>query len=292
MRYATLRAQHPSGCKTPDRWCPGRDLNPHSIREWKGGLSPPRLPVSPPGRLHGRLRHRVTTRARSSWAAMTCQSSLRTRSASGGTSSLATTTPSIMSASTASRGRPFTRIDTTGSAPAAPPARTGRRRMLRSTPTRRGGQRKLGATSDRCAAARVAPGRRVRIRRSRRTPCLHHDGGVLQSSRSCWCPRRRRPACEAAATRRTDGSAGGRLGDRGRLGHRTRAEVDDHLGDADARHGRHLRRRAGSRSRRVRIPGRARRSRLPRGTARRSRSWSAGPVWHRPRRGRRSSRGR
>jgi hypothetical protein len=65
----------------------------------------------------------------------------------GGRSPLATTTPSIMSAITAPRGRPVSRIDTT--------APSGRRRIDRSMPTSRGGHRKLGPTSPRRRASRV-----------------------------------------------------------------------------------------------------------------------------------------
>ncbi len=66
-------------------------------------------------------------------ASRTTQSSVRMRSAAGGRSPLAMTTPSIMSAITAPRGRPCSRIDTT--------APSGRRRIDRSTPTSRGGHR-------------------------------------------------------------------------------------------------------------------------------------------------------
>ena len=75
----------------------------------------------------------------------TDHNSVRTRSASGGVSSLAATTPSIMSASTAAHGRPFTRTDTTAEMPAPDGER--RRRMDLSTPTRRGGDRKPGASN-------------------------------------------------------------------------------------------------------------------------------------------------
>ena len=59
---------------------------------------------------------------------------------------LATTTPSTMSASTATQGRPRRRTDTV----AAP---SGRRRMERSTPTSRGGLRNAGTASPRRRAA-------------------------------------------------------------------------------------------------------------------------------------------
>ena len=72
--------------------------------------------------------------------------SARSRSAWGEVRQLAMITPSIMSASTAGHGRPRTRTAIT-----APP---GRRRMVRSTPTNRGGHRKPGATSRRRRASR------------------------------------------------------------------------------------------------------------------------------------------
>ncbi len=65
--------------------------------------------------------------------------SVRRRSARGGVKRLATTTPSIMSATTAAHGRPRTATATE----TAPPAK---RRTLRSTPTSRGGERNEGAT--------------------------------------------------------------------------------------------------------------------------------------------------
>src|SRR4051794_17510366 len=64
----------------------------------------------------------------------------RTRTAGAPVSWLATMTPSIMSAATATHGLPRTRIDT------APPRSERCRRIDRSTPTRRGGQRNDGDT--------------------------------------------------------------------------------------------------------------------------------------------------
>ncbi len=73
-------------------------------------------------------------------------SAARTRSARAPVRRLATTTPSIMSASTAFRGRPRNRTDTSGD-----PAR---RRIDRSRSARRGGLAKSGTTRSLSRAAR------------------------------------------------------------------------------------------------------------------------------------------
>ena len=75
----------------------------------------------------------------------TSHNSRRSRSATGGCNRLATTTPSIMSATTATRGRPFTRTATVTKSPD--------RRNDRSTPTMRGGHRNPGAWRPRCRAS-------------------------------------------------------------------------------------------------------------------------------------------
>lgn len=77
---------------------------------------------------------------------MASHSSVRKRSARGETNLFATTEPSIMSATTAIRGRPLTRTDTV-----APPSQ---RLRLRSTPTIRGGHRNPGATNPRLRSSR------------------------------------------------------------------------------------------------------------------------------------------
>jgi len=76
----------------------------------------------------------------------------RTRAATSSTSAFATTTPSIMSATTSAGGRERTRTATTG-----PP---GSRRIVRGTPGRRGGVRNAGHT--RPAARAAALMRRAR----------------------------------------------------------------------------------------------------------------------------------
>ena len=76
------------------------------------------------------------------------QSSLRTRAASCGGSSLARTTPSIMSATTAGHERPRLRTDTSAE-PSAP------RRIVRSTPATRGGVRNDGTCNPNDVAATV-----------------------------------------------------------------------------------------------------------------------------------------
>ncbi len=169
---------------------PGVGFEP-TLPRGKGGLSPPRLPIPPPGprltlqgahqqlrfarasgdhpgRIHPPACHSATkpsvtvpsdlttqaTRATSAGqSALTAShSSVRTRSACGGTSRLARTTPSIMSATTAGHGRPFTCTATTAPADV--------RRILRCAPTTRGGQRNPGATKP-CRRASLARRRAV-----------------------------------------------------------------------------------------------------------------------------------
>ena len=84
--------------------------------------------------------------AASSMSSVARQSSLRTRAASCGGSSLARTTPSIMSASTAGQARPRLRTDTSTEPP-------GPRRIVRSSPATRGGVRNAGTCSSITVAA-------------------------------------------------------------------------------------------------------------------------------------------
>jgi hypothetical protein len=149
-----MSAQPVANHITPAYECPGRDLNPYSTFV-EGGFKPPasasfatragmRCPDYGPG--HAAPRTAPPLSAASTLASTTLQSSLRNRSASGATSPFDTTMPSIMSASTAACGRPLTRTDTTEP--------VSRRRMVRSTPTRRGGQRNPGAVKLRRRVAR------------------------------------------------------------------------------------------------------------------------------------------
>ena len=122
----------------------------------QGGLSPPCLPIPPPGRHRkgrpGRNDVAQATRgsvppAPAAGVTEPATDSHRAdlaRSASGATRPLATTTPSTMSARTAGQGRSRTRTETT--AGAAAPVVDRRRRTLRSTPTNRGGERNPGAS--------------------------------------------------------------------------------------------------------------------------------------------------
>jgi len=104
----------------------------------------------------------------------------RTGSASGGRNRLATTTPSIMSASTATHGRPRSRTETTGdSAPSGPR----RRRSDRSTPTSRGGDRKPGTSWP--MAITVAPMTRTASARSMPDARSPFSGATCWPS-ACW----------------------------------------------------------------------------------------------------------
>jgi hypothetical protein len=165
-----------------------------------GGLSPLRLPVPPPGRCrHGSpqatragsgtarngarpapLRPDAAARggrvgsARPASPSTADQSRVRTLAASDPTRRLAATTPSIMSASTATQGRPFSRIETT----AAPSAR---RRNVRSTSTRRGGLRKPGTSS---------PSRRATRPSVRAAAANRRDVASMSTSVSTPCDSR------------------------------------------------------------------------------------------------------
>ena len=109
----------------------------HTALSGQGGLSPPRLPIPPPGQ-RGQATWRTCVGASPTTSgAAADHNAARTMSDSGGRSSFTTMTPSIMSARTAAMGRPLTATATT------PPP--GRRRTVRCTPTMRGGVRNPGA---------------------------------------------------------------------------------------------------------------------------------------------------
>ncbi len=101
------------------------------------------------------------------------------RSAAGAQDRWRPRPPSTMSASTAGHGRSRTRIETTRGS--AAPEVDRRRRTLRSTPTRRGGERNPGASRPIDRAALRAPSPPPRTRDSRSPAPLGRFGEVGRS---------------------------------------------------------------------------------------------------------------
>ena len=122
----------------------------------------------------------------------------RNRSARSPVRSLATTTPSITSDSTAGSGRPARRTAMTA-------GRLPRRRMVRSTPSRRGGERKTGAAS---------PPRRLRATTARTASenCRAVAGGVASSLTTESCGLGMGRVCTGGVTVMSGWSSGGPWG--------------------------------------------------------------------------------
>ena len=127
---------------------PGAGLEPARCCH-PGGLSPLRLPIPPSGQERVQATREVGAACAEDGrefetSTVNCNivrhNCVRTRSASGGSRRLMQMTPSIMSPMAAVNGRSEMRTATT------PPSLSRERRMLRLTPTMRGGLRKPGTT--------------------------------------------------------------------------------------------------------------------------------------------------
>ena len=123
----------------------------HTPPERPGGLSPLRLPIPPPGPA-STVPRSTCPQSRTGYAAASSPESstashnaARARSALAPDRPFATTTPSIMSATTADHGRPRSATATVGTPP--------RRRSVRWTPSSPGGERNPGTTRERNLAA-------------------------------------------------------------------------------------------------------------------------------------------